>query len=209
MTIASISAPTHSVDPQDISRADFYGLLGRLFYAAPDAALLRALADSGELAADAAGAALPAAWNSLRRAARDTTAEAVKIEYDETFIGVGKPEVMLYGSFYLAGFLNEKPLAELRRELAELGFARQKGANESEDHISGLVDVMRQLIVDEDSAPSERDAAQRQFFARHLEPWYDRLCKAIEMAPGTDFYKSVGGFTRAFLDLESEFFRMD
>lgn len=208
MTVARKIAPTHPVDPQDVARADFYGLLGRLYYSAPDAGLLEALAGSGELNAEAAGAGLPAAWNGMRLAATDAAPEAVRAEYDEIFIGVGKPEVMLYGSFYLAGFLNEKPLAELRNDLAALGFARQSGANEPEDHISGLADVMRQLILDEDSAPADRDAAQQQFFARHLEPWYGKLCDAIEAAPGTNFYRSVAGFTRAFLDLESEFFRM-
>lgn len=208
MTAARKIAPIHPVDPQDVARADFYGLLGRLYYAAPDTGLLEALAGSGELSAEAAGAGLPAAWKGMRRAAADATPEAVRAEYDGTFIGVGKPEVMLYGSFYLAGFLNEKPLAELRSNLAALGFARQGGANEPEDHISGLADVMRQLILDEDSAPADRDAAQQHFFVRHLEPWYGDLCDAIEAAPGTDFYRSVAGFTRAFLDLESEFFRI-
>jgi TorA maturation chaperone TorD len=67
---------------------------------------------------------------------------------------------------------------------------------------------MRQLILDQDSVPEDRDAAQRQFFARHLQPWYGSLCDAIEASPGTDFYRSVAGFTRAFLDLENEFFRI-
>lgn len=208
MTAALKMAPIHPVDPQDVARAGFYGVLGRLFYAAPDAGLLEALAGSGELNAEAAGAGLPAAWSAMRRAAHDATAEAVRTEYDETFIGVGKPDVMLYGSFYLAGFLNEKPLAELRDDLAALGFARQSGANEPEDHISGVADVMRQLILDEGSVPADRDAAQRHFFSRHLEPWYGDLCDAIEAAPGANFYRSVAGFTRAFLDLEREFFRI-
>lgn len=200
--------PTHPVDPQDEARADFYGLMARLFYAAPDAGLLEALAGSDELDAAGTGAGLPAAWSAMRRAAREAKVEAVRAEYDQTFIGVGKAEVMLYGSFYLAGFLNETPLAELRSDLAALGFARNSGASEPEDHIAGLADVMRQLILDQDNAPADRDAAQRQFFARHLEPWYGRLCDAIEAAPGTDFYRNVAGFTRAFLDLESEFFRI-
>lgn len=208
MTAALKIASAHPFDPQDAARADFYGLLGRLYYAPPDDGLLEALAGSGELNATAAGTSLPMAWNEMRRAARVATSEAVKGEYDETFIGVGKPHVMLYGSFFLAGFLNDKPLAELRGDLAALGFARQSGVNEPEDHISGLADVMRRLILDEDSAPADHDAAQQQFFARHLEPWYGDLCDAIEAAPGTDFYRSVAGFTRAFLDLESEFFRI-
>lgn len=208
MTAAQLLAPTHSIDPQDEARADFYGLMARLFYAAPDAGLLEALAGSAELDAESSRAAFPAAWSALRRAAAEATAEAVSAEYEQTFIGVGKAEVMLYGSFYLAGFLNEKPLAELRSDLSALGFARNSSASEPEDHIAGLADVMRQLILDQGSVPEDRDAAQRQFFARHLEPWYGRLCDAIEAAPETGFYRSVAGFTRAFLELENEFFRI-
>lgn len=208
MTSAQLLAPNHPVDPQDETRADFYGLLARLFYAAPDAALLEALADSPELEAEAERARLPTAWRALCRAAREASPEAVRAEYEQTFIGVGKAEVMLYGSFYLAGFLNEKPLAELRGDLAALGFARHGDASEPEDHIAGLADVMRQLILDQDKSSADRDAAQRAFFARHLEPWYGALCHAVEAAPGTDFYRNVAGFTRAFLELEQEFFRI-
>lgn len=208
MTVAQMLAPAHPVDPQDEARADFYGLMARLFYAAPDATLLKALAGSDELDAEGTDSALPAAWSAMRRAAGEATPEAAGAEYEQTFIGVGKAEVMLYASFYLSGFLHEKPLAELRSDLAVLGFARNSGASEPEDHVAGLADVMRQLILDQGSAPEERDAAQRQFFARHLQPWYGSLCDAIEASPGTDFYRSVAGFTRAFLELESEFFRI-
>lgn len=199
-----------SIHPQDRVRADFYGLLARLFYAAPDAGLLDALAGSGELEAEAeaAGADLPSAWNALRSAAAATRAEDVRVEYDDTFIGVGKPEVMVYGSYYLTGFLNERTLAELRGDLVALGFARSGAAGEPEDHIAGLADVMRQLILAEAAAPSDRDAAQAQFFGRHIQPWYGSLCDAIEAAPEAGFYRSVAGFARAFLDMESEYFRI-
>jgi TorA maturation chaperone TorD len=206
MTAAQRIVTTDPIDPQDSVRADFYGLLGHLFYAAPDAGLLRALADSGELDAEASGAGLPVAWNVLRRASGEATAEAVRAEYDDTFIGVGKPRVMLYASYYLAGFLNEKPLAELRDDLAALGLARSGEAKEPEDHLSGLVDVMRQLILDERSAQAEREAAQQRFFFRYIEPCYGRLCDAIEDSTEVVFYRSVAGFARAFLDVEKEFF---
>ncbi|MBK6630436.1 MAG: molecular chaperone TorD family protein [Betaproteobacteria bacterium] len=209
MTSAQLLAPSHPVDQQDAVRADFYGLLARLFYSAPDAELLDALAGSAELEAEAAGAGLPAAWRTLCRAAREASHEAVRSEYEQTFIGVGKAEVLLYGSFYLSGFLNEKPLAELRSDLAALGYARHRDANEPEDHIAGLADVMRQLILDQGTAPADRDAAQRKFFDRHLQPWYGRLCEAIEAAPEAVFYRSAAGFARVFLELEQEFFRIE
>lgn len=206
MAAAQKMAPAHPVDPQDRARADFYGLLGHLFYAAPDAGMLMALAGSGELDAEASGAGLPAAWNALRRAAGETTAEAASGEYEDTFIGVGRPMVMLYASYYIAGFLNERPLAELRDDLAALGLARSGEASEPEDHLSGLIDVMRQLILDESRAQAEREAAQQHFFSRYIEPCYGRLCAAIEDSTGAVFYRSVAGFARAFLDVEKEFF---
>lgn len=198
--------PTHLVDPQDRVRADYYRLLGHLFYAPPDAGLLRALAESGELDAETPDARLSEAWNALRRAAGATTAEVVRAEYDETFIGVGKPAVMLYASYYLSGFLNEKPLAELRGHLAGLGLARRGAAEEPEDHFSGLADVMRQLILDECRPAAERDAAQEQFFSRYIAPCYGRLCDAVEGVAGEAFYRSLASFARAFLDVEKTFF---
>lgn len=208
MTVALKHVQAHAVDPQDEARADFYGLVARLFYAAPDAELLQALAGSAELEAESTGSGLPAAWSALCHAAGNASPTEVRAEYEQTFIGVGKAEVMLYGSFYLAGFLNEKPLAELRRDLAALGFVRNGEASEPEDHMAGMADVMRHLILDQDKSPADRAASQQQFFARHMEPWYDSLCDAIETAPGTDFYRNVAGFARTFLDLEKEFFRI-
>ena len=208
MTATQEIARSHPVDPQDRARADFYGLLARLFYAPADAGLLALLAGSGELAAEDVRGALPEAWSALRHAAAETTDEATRSEHEAIFVGVGKPVVMLYASFYLAGFLNEKPLAELRGDLAALGFARSRAASEPEDHIAGLADVMRQLILDESRDAAERDAAQQRFYSRHIEPWYSSLCDAVEAAPQADFYRSVAAFARAFLDIEKAFFRI-
>lgn len=200
------TVPTYPVDPQDRIRADYYGLLGHLFFAPPDAGLLGALAQSGELDG---GTPLSDAWNALRHAARASTAEAVRVEYDEAFLGVGKPAVMLYASFYLSGFLNEKPLAELRSQLTELGLARRAALGEPEDHFAGLADVMRQLILDECRTADWRDAAQAQFFSRFIEPCYGRLCDAVDGVAGATFYRSLGGFARAFLDVEKTFFSIE
>lgn len=208
MALAQKATPDYPVDPQDRVRAGFYALISRVFYAAPDAGVLDVLAGSSELVAEAVGAKLPSAWSELRRAAAEAALDDVRGEYEGVFISVGKPDVMLYGSYYLAGFLNEKPLADVRADLAALGFARHAGASEPEDHIAALADVMRQLILVEDSAPADRDAAQQHFFSRHIAPWYGDLCDAIEAAPGADFYRSVGRMARAFLDLEKESFQI-
>lgn len=208
MALAQKATPIYPVDLQDRVRAGFYALISRVFYAPPDAGVLDALAASSELVAEAAGAELPPVWGELRRAAAEATPEDVRAEYDGVFIGVGKPDVMLYASYHLTGFLNEKPLAELRSDLAALGFVRHAGASEPEDHISALADVMRHLVLDENNAPADRDAAQQHFFSRHIAPWYGDLCDAIEAAPGAGFYRSVGRMARAFLDLEKASFQI-
>ncbi len=212
MPAALKSATNEALDPQEEARAGCYALLARLFYAAPDAGLLHELTHGMPLnthAADVALAALPAAWDALRLAAAEAEPGAVHAEYDDTFIGVGRPEVLLYGSFYLAGFLNERPLVELRNDLAELGYTRADDASEPEDHIAALADVMRQLILDGEDVPDGNAAAQRRFFARHIATWYGRLCDGIEADANVDFYCSVAAFCRAFLDMEREYLRSE
>jgi TorA maturation chaperone TorD len=196
------------VSQEDRARADWYGLIARLFYGAPDASLFAAIAGNGDACSGEGDAALPAAWKELSRAAAVADPDTVRQEYDTVFVGVGKPEVMLYGSFYLAGFLHEKPLARLREDLAALAFARRAQAAEPEDHIAALADVMRALILDEGAAPEQREAAQRAFFARHLEPWYGQLCGAVAAAPDADFYRRVAALARSFLDIEKASLRM-
>lgn len=199
----------YPVADEDRARADFYAVLARLFYSSPEADFLRSLASADEMVEEGAASGLPAAWNQLCKAAAVCEADAVREEYDALFIGVGKPQVMLFGSYYLAGFMMEKPLAELRSDLAALGLARQSGVAEPEDHISALADVMRHLITDERAAPAARQAAQHRFFSRHIQPWYGKLCAAVEGAPDANFYLPVARFAMAFLDLEVESFQFD
>lgn len=201
--------PTHPIAPEDLARAGFYALLARLFHAAPDAALLHQLASAGDIEAEDDASALPAAWNGLRAAAAEADPDALRQTFDEVFVGVGKPQVMLYGSYYLAGFMMEKPLALLRDDLARLGFARQAGVAEPEDHFAALADVMRLLITDTTLPAQERAQRQQAFFARHVEPWYPKLFAALAAAPGADFYRAAGEFGRTFLDLESEAFQIE
>jgi TorA maturation chaperone TorD len=201
--------PTHPIAPEDLARAGFYALLARLFGGAPDAALLRQIAAAGEIEAEDAASALPRAWQGLRAAAEGADPEALRQEFDDVFIGVGKPQAMLYGSYYLAGFMMEKPLALLREDLGRLGFSRQPGVAEPEDHIAALADVMRLLITDTTVPAQERAQRQHAFFARHVEPWYRKLFAALAVAPGAGFYRAVGEFGRTFLDLESEAFQIE
>ena len=192
--------------PEDRARAEIYALLGNLFYRPPSAELLEMIATSRALCNDDTDSGFCRAWRGLQEAAANTDAEAVKDEFDTAFIGTGRQPVMLYGSFYLAEFLNEKPLAQLRDELTKMGLARSGDSHETEDHISALCDVMRFLIAgDHDTLPAAL-AVQRDFFRRHIHSWNTQLCTAVIAATQTHFYKHVARFMREFFAIENEAF---
>jgi len=191
-----------TLPPEEVARANFYALLARLFYAAPDAALLDAIAAAGEIEAEDGGIA--AAWQGLARAATAADPEAVRDEYDTAFVGTGKAPVTLYACAYSIRYSSETPLAQLRSELAALGLERREDASEPEDHIAALCDTMRHLIAEQKS-PLEM---QSQFFGRWMRPAFEPLCDAIERDPNTAFYKHVGHFAKAFLLLEQSGFEM-
>lgn len=191
---------------EETARAEVYGLLAALYYAAPSAELLENLRLAATQA-PAAGALLEASWSDLVAAARDGSAEQLAEEYDALFGGVGKPEVYLFGSHYLSGFLNEKPLAALRSELAELGLARGDAMHETEDHVAYLCEVMRYLIAGDDVAVANL-TRQRAFFACHMQPWFQTMCDAVSAHPKARFYVALATFTQAFISVEAQGFDM-
>jgi TorA maturation chaperone TorD len=191
-------------DAEELARAEVYGVLAALFYAPPDAAMLEGF-QVAVTEAPVAGAFLEASWGDLVAAARRLDAAQIAREFDTLFQGVGKPEVFLYGSFYLAGKLNEKPLVAVRHSLRELGLARSETMNETEDHLASLCEVMRYLIAGDDAGTSNL-AAQRRFFDAHLRGWIDSLCSAIEAHPDADFYAALARFTRDFFAVEGQAF---
>ncbi len=191
-------------DGEELARAEIYGLLAALFYAPPDEAL-QAQFRVAVTEAPVAGAFLESSWQALVAEARRMPAEAIAREFDLLFQGIGKPEVFLYGSFYVAGKLNEKPLVELRHSLRALGLERSEAVFESEDHIASLCEVMRYLIAGDDAATSNL-SVQRRFFDAHLRGWTDAMCTAIEAHPGADFYRALAGFARDFLSVEAQAF---
>ncbi|MBV7482915.1 molecular chaperone [Bordetella sp. BOR01] len=188
---------------EDAARAEIYGLLAHLFYA-PPAELLAQLCDAP---AAAPGSLLEASWDALAASARELSAPAVQVEYDALFGGVGKPEVYLFGSHYLAGFLNEKPLVRLRDDLSALGLARDPAMPETEDHIAYLCVVMR-LLIGGPHAQSADLVRQREFFGAHIQPWAADLCDAIVAQPSARFYARVADFTRDFVQVEAQGFDM-
>lgn len=189
-------------DTEELARAEVYGLLAQLFYAAPSEALYAQL-QVAPTEAPARGAFLESSFGELVAAARRLTLAQVRQEYDALFVATGKPEVFLYGSFYLAGALHEKPLVALRDDLAALGLARVEGVVETEDHVACLCEVMRCLIAGDELVPL---AEQRRFFERHLRGWTDRLCDALLAHPSADFYRALAALARDFLAVEAQAF---
>ena len=191
-------------DSEELARAEIYGLLASLFLLAPSAdfyAQLRVAVTQ----APVRGGFLEARWSELVAAARRLPLDAVVDEHAALFQGVGKPEVCLYGSWYLAGFLNQQPLVELRSDLAALGLARAHDVLETEDHIASLCEVMRFLIAGDDAGVSNL-ARQRRFFDAHLRGWVEPLCDALAAHPRADFYRAVAGFARDFFAVEAQGF---
>lgn len=203
MSAAGAEQAVRAVPQEDLARADLYALISGLFYAPPSAELLRTVA--AQPGPTATGdSAFARAWEGLRVAAGAADAAGVAAEYDTLFYGVGRPLVMLYGASYITGYLHGKSLADLRADLARLGFGRKESAAEPEDHVAGLADVMRLLIVGGSDV-----AVQADFFTRHLKPWYTRLAQALEQTQEADFYRHAGRFMQAFFDVETASFEFE
>ncbi len=190
------------VSPEDQVRASLYGLLAALLRDVPGATFLeqvRAL----DPAQGRDGFAL--AWEGLRLAAAQVTAAEADDEYHRLFIGLGRGELVPYGSWYQTGFLMELPLGELRRDLAALGFQRQSGVHEPEDHVAALCEVMSELALDPE-VPLERQVA---FYRAHVGPWIGRFCRDLESVPGAPLYGAVGRLASAFFGLEGRYLEME
>lgn len=186
-------------------RARQWGLLARLLVAAPDAALLNRLAGLGD-----GETALGQAYAALARKAAGASEKAVAQEFFDLFVGVGRGELLPYASFYLTGFLNERPLADLRRDLAAMGVARVAGRHEPEDHIASLADIMAGLADKEFDAGvlGCGAAGEGGFFARHVEPWAGQFFDDLAVAPSADLYRCVAEIGRIFMDIEARAFAL-
>lgn len=188
---------------EEAARADLYGLLATLFYAPPPQTLLDTIA-----AAQSGGdGVLERAWAELALACKNAQAETAREEYEQLFIGTGKPEVMLYGSYYLSGFLMEKPLAALRADLEQLGLERAAAVTESEDHLATLCEVMRYLIASDDALQANI-AAQKTFFTTHMQAWVFDACTAINASSHARLYAAVANLARTFFEVEMQAFDM-
>ncbi len=188
---------------EELARASIYSMLGALLSRPPQPAMLdRLVAIRGDDDSQP-GAALGVAWQRLQQAATD--AGDLEDEFHQLFIGLGRGELVPYASWYRTGFLNEKPLADLRADLARLGMERRPDVAEPEDHAAALCETMALIISSGDSFGF---AVQQQFFATHMEPWMGKFFADLSGAKTARFYRAVGEFGRAFVSIEKEYFAM-
>jgi TorA maturation chaperone TorD len=189
------------IDEVDVARAQEYALLSVLLKHAPNADMLNRLA---KLRGDASSP-LGAAHGALSEAAAAANLERVEREYFDLFIGVGRGELLPYGSFYLTGFLNERPLARLRDDLARFGIERVGGEAEPEDHVAMLCEIMAGLAGGRFDTPP---GADRELCEAHLLPWAGRFFADLEHARVADFYRRIGAVGRVFMEIECEAFAL-
>ncbi len=184
-------------------RADCYLFLAALLNQAPPQAQLDALAqlDTDNAPQDD----IAAAWCSLSSRAKQVTEASAGEEFFALFVGLGRGELVPFGSWYVTGYLQEYPLSDLRDSLNQLGLTREQGSTNTEDHIAQLLAVMATLIVNPDSYSDEQ---QQDFFLQHLAPWSERLFSDLISAKTADLYSAVGELGLAFITFEKQYFGM-
>jgi TorA maturation chaperone TorD len=187
-------------DEVEAARGQEYALLATLLTQAPDAPLLRRIAGL-----DGDTTPLGRAHAALAQAAGGADPDRIEREFFDLFVGVGRGELLPYASYYLTGFLYERPLARLRADLAALGIERADGRHEPEDHAAILCEIMAGLIGGEFRAAPQQ---QQDFFGKHLAPWIGRFFADLEAAEGADFYRHVGAIGRLFIGIETEAFEL-
>lgn len=204
MTQKSQTARTHQpVAEEDLLRADLYSMLAMLLAAAPSKAVLE---NTEKLSGDSSE--LGEGITALSKVASVTAPQAAEREYNALFIGLGRGELLPYASYYLTGFLNEKPLARLRGHMADFGIERSPDVKEPEDHIATLCEMMAGLIRGDFGKPMTVED-QHAFFNTHIATWASHFFTDLEAAEGSVFYAPVGKIGRAFMEIEIEAFRME
>ena len=201
---ATTDTPTGAATlaPEDRARADLYDLLAALLRSPPTAEMLHALA-----ALEGDSTPLGEAVEALAHIAARMDAGRASHEFHDLFIGIGRGELVPYGSYYLTGFLNEKPLGELRRTMRERGMRRSSAVREPEDHIAALMEMMSGTI--RGTLGVDRSlAAQRLFFDRHVGSWAGHFFRDLEAAPSAVLYAPIGTLGRAMMEVEATAFAM-
>ncbi len=194
--------PIVEISKEELTRARFYRLLSRLLGAPADEDLLLFMRNlKGDDSPLGRGLA------ALSAIAERVTVEEASQEYHDLFIGVTKGELLPYASHYLTGFLNEKPLAELREAMNEIGIARSDGESEPEDHIASLCEIMHGMISGDYGKPIPL-ADQFQFFQNHIETWATKFFEDLEAAKSARLFMSIGLIGRLFMQIEGDAFKI-
>ena len=191
-----------SPEPEDRLRADTYRVLGRLLAAPPDSETLGLFAEAPVSNEDTL---LAVAWRMLAMSAGRATPAEVADEYQSLFIGLGRGELVPFGSWYLTGFLMEQPLARLRTDMQKLGFEREEGVSEPEDHAAALCEIMALLAEDGGADSLESQAV---FFETHIGPWMTRFFRDMQEAPSARFYRAVGQLGEQFINTDQRYLEM-
>ncbi len=180
-------------------RAQYYQLLANLLIAPAEKALLTTLA---QVQSRQNTTTLEIAWYNLTRLAAQSNSKDVEQEFNTLFIGLSRGELLPYSSYYLTGFLMEKPLALLRQDLIKLGIQRQIHNSHPEDHISAICEVMALLII-------EQNPGQADFYQHHINPWFIRFFSDLKQSGNANFYQAVAAFGHAFIELENQLFEIN
>jgi TorA maturation chaperone TorD len=190
------------IPSEDRLRADLYNFIGLMLSGPPGQMLLdQCAALSGD------DSDLGKAIGGLSRVARVSKPKKVESEFNALFVGLGRGELLPYASYYLTGFLNEKPLATLRTDMSTRGMTRSPNVYEPEDNIASLMEMMGGMIVGRFTTPADL-ADQKVFFNRHIAPWAGHFFSDLEAAKNSVLYASIGSVGRAFMEIEREAFRM-
>jgi TorA maturation chaperone TorD len=191
-----------SPEPEDRLRADTYRVLGRLLATPPDAETLDLFARAPVSNEDNL---LAVSWRMLAMSAERATPAEVADEYQTLFIGLGRGELVPFGSWYLTGFLMEQPLAKLRSDMRRLGFERQDNVSEPEDHAAALCEIMALLASDDEPGSL---ASQAEFFQNHIAPWMARFFRDMQEASAARFYRAVGQLGEHFINTDQRYLEL-
>ncbi|NIZ13760.1 molecular chaperone [Phaeobacter sp. HF9A] len=204
MSDAALTVPdaAPAVATEDRLRADLYNYLGLMLAAPPDEMLL---AQTAGLSGDETP--LGQAITQLARVAKRTKPAGAEREFNALFIGLGRGELLPYASYYLTGFLNEKPLAVLRNDMRARGLSRAENVFEPEDNIASLMEMMGAQIVGR-FGPAASLEEQKTFFNKHIGPWAGHFFADLEAAKTSVLYASLASVGRAFMEIEAEGFRL-
>jgi TorA maturation chaperone TorD len=199
---ATAAAGIASPEPEEQLRADTYRVLGRLLAAPPDAETLDLFATAPVSNEDSL---LAVAWRMLAMSADRAIPGEVADEYQTLFIGLGRGELVPFGSWYLTGFLMEQPLARLRTDMQKLGFERQDDVSEPEDHAAALCEIM--ALLAEDTGPGSLEV-QAAFFDTHIGTWMARFFRDMQEASSARFYRAVGQLGEQFINTDQRYLEM-